>query len=410
MTDNGSPPLPALLLQRALVALRTSMNQPTDQTPVWEGKIRKLDLRFYPSMFYIQFAIVAVALVYFVFALLGRMVNRWRASAWLRTLEKVLPSEFAHIGDTEAKNRTVVWNGGDEASIYATGRRGVSRLHAKVRLAPRHDPATLTVFGLYDRFGLPLIPTLAGDRAVLTFELPHSRTVGTFAIIDKVALQRVRHGRFDLSFARVADGANFNSQRGLDERFAVASECADITDKWLGEIGARGDSQRAALGLVEKLNSRAGTWLESLVWTDQPAKRPEAPIPAAARLERLELTLRLPRTAAQAEEALPLVAAALDIVDALEGAATGRNKLIALRPETHTALRRTRADVDAELDALRQRDERLDKEEAEEAKRLEEQRSKLEKLTPAEQERRKQIEKKRALRKAQGASGVRVRK
>lgn len=404
MADREAP-LPAVLLQRALAYARNSMVQPTDQQPLWEGKIKKLDLRLYPSMFYLQGVLLAIALAYAVFALLGRALNRWKSRTWLRELENALQSEFAVVG--KDKSNPVVWNGGDEACLYASGRRGTVCLHASVALATRHDPAAYAAYCLYDAIMVPVIPAMPADRAVLSFVLPPSRPAGTFAVIDKSVLQRVRHGRYDLAFARIADAPNFNAQRGFDDRFAVASEAADITDKWLGDVGARGDAQRAALGLVGTLNSAAGAWLESLVWTDQPTKRPSAPVPPSERVERLELTIRLPQSAEAARAAMALVATALDIVDALAHAASGRSTLLALRPETHNTLRRTRAELDSVLASEATADERAEREEAEEQARLSEQRAKLEKLSPAEQERRKQLEKKRAMRKTQG--GVRMR-
>ena len=374
-------PHPAVLLERALVFLRTRMDQPNDVPPLWHSHIGKLELKFFPSMFAVQAVILAFVAFYAAGALVGRLVNRMRARTWLMTLRDVLQSEFAYIHGP-------VWNGCDEAEVYASGRRGVVALHAGVALTPRHDPLRIAVFTLYDMLALPAIPTVARDRAVLTFELPAGRPAGTFAIVAKHALRRVRHDRFDLAFARVIDQPHFCAQRGLDERFAVATEVADIADKWLGEPGARGDAHRAALGLVDTLNG-AGACFESLVWSDQPAAQPSAPL-GDARTERLELTLSLPVTRAAAAHALPLVAAALDIVDALAAAAAGRASPLALRSETLNTLRRTRAEVDEKLVAPPE-----DADEHAPAARARD-------MTPAEAERRRELDKKRARRKAQG--------
>lgn len=386
MSTPEAPPHPAVLLERALVFLRTRMDQPHGVPPLWHTHLGKLELKFFPSMFAVQAVVLAFVALYAAGALLGRIVNRMRARAWLAALRDVLPSEFAYVHGP-------VWNGCDEAEVYASGRRGVAALHAGVALTPRHDPLRIAALTLYDMLALPAIPAVARDRAVLTFELPPGRPAGTFAVVAKHALRRVRHDRFDLAFARVVDQPHFSAQRGLDERFAVATEVADIADKWLGEPGARGDAHRAALGLVDTLNG-AGACFESLVWTDQPATQPSEPLGAAGRTERLELTLALPATRAAAARALPLVAAALDVVDALAAAAVGQASPLALRPETLNTLRRTRAEVDEKLAEAAAAP-------AEDGARNDAPASRD--MTPAEAERRRELEKKRARRKAQGA-------
>mgnify|MGYP001762195321 CR=1 FL=1 len=378
-----------------------------DGPPAWEHSFGKLHVRFFPSMFYVQGTLLAAAFVYLVLAFAGRAINGWRTRAWARELGQALQSEFAVVGTGEERGGAprLLWDGGDRAMLYASGRRGVQALHACVQLAPLHDPLQLLVFSAIDNLALPPVPWMQHDETTLIFRLPRSPrgACGSFALIDKTVLQRVRHGRFDLAFAKVSDVAGMNASRALDERFAIASEAANITDRFLGESGARGDAQRAALGLVDALNSNAGRWLVSLVWTDQPRVRPmDGALPEAARLPRLELTLRLPRTAAQAREALPLVGAALDIVDALHLTAAGRSDLLALRPETCATLRRTRDEVDQLLNEERDRDAKEEEEENRERARRQAAQERLEQLSPAEQEKRREIEKKRAKRKAQG--------
>ena len=367
--------------------------------PVWEGDVWKLHVRLYPSMFFVQGCIVLATLVYATMAVGGRILNRWAAQQWTKALAAALQDEFA------VARPKLVWNGGDEAMLYATGRRGTTALQALVKLSPRHDPIQYLVCKLYDVFALPASPTVQADRAVLSFVLPQRArgACGTFALIDKVALRHVRADRFDLSVARVAESNTMNSSHALDERWAIASENANITDKMLGEAGARGDKQRTALGLVPVLNSPAAKWLESLVWTDLPAARPtNGPISEDERIERLELTLYLPRTSAQAREALPLVAAALDIVDALHLSANGRSDLLALRADAQAVLQRTRLEIDVMLAQERDADARADAKDEEDNARREAATAKQHALTPAAQERRKALEKKRAQRKAQG--------
>ena len=117
------------------------------------------------------------------------------------------------------------------------------------------------------------------DRLTLTFQLPPTsdNTSGVFALVDKAVLQAVRKARpFDLSFARLLDWQEGEREaRGLSAQWAVMSESADLTDGFLGNAGSQGEERRSKLAVQQVLNSPAGKWLESLILTDLPAKRPD---------------------------------------------------------------------------------------------------------------------------------------
>lgn len=383
--------------------------QQDDSPPVWTGTVWKVNLALRPRQFYVQGTLLAMALLLFVIAVLGRLSNRWRVQSWSRVYTRALEDEFVQVGADDAATRgsvpRLVWNGGDEACLFASGRRGVQTLHATVHLRPRNDPILRAVSTLYDILSVPVVPWNAPDHVTLTFTFPTTPRINsaTFAIIDKTELHRERHGRFDMKFARVLDGASASESRGLDERFAIASESGDATDRWLGEIGPRGDKQRSRLGVADRLNSPAGQFLVSLLYTDQPRLEPQTgALPESQRVERLEMTMRLPRTENEARTSLPLLALALDIVDALALTAAGRSDILALRPETHTALKKVRTQVNEGLNELSTRDAKAEAAEAEEEERRRAQQEKFDKLSPAEQAKRKQIAQKRSARKAQG--------
>lgn len=80
---------------------------------------------------------------------------------------------------------------------------------------------------------------------------------------------------FDLSFARLLDTNDQREARGLDRKWAIMSENAELTDGLLGSTNAAGDERRAKIGIQAVLNSSAGNWLESLILTDLPQDRPE---------------------------------------------------------------------------------------------------------------------------------------
>lgn len=117
----------------------------------------------------------------------------------------------------------------------------------------------------------------ARDLLTLRFALPFQtpdNVSGVFAIVAKTSLRVTRKGRFDLTFAKLADDAD-SVARGLDKNFAVLSETTDMSDTLLGEAGAKGNAQREKVGLQSAINGPAGRLLESLVLSDQPNEKPE---------------------------------------------------------------------------------------------------------------------------------------
>ncbi|WFD43787.1 hypothetical protein MPSI1_002451 [Malassezia psittaci] len=375
--------------------------------PLWRGKIGSVQLEFVPHHFYVQGMVIVLAILYAINSYIGRWRNRQAVRAFTEVYTEALREEFALVGAGD--DTVLVWNGAADAMLFASGRRGVDTLQATFKLSPRHDWIQSIGFPLYDILWLPATPTQVQDRVTLTFRLPRNekQALGTFALIDKHALQRVRHKRYDLLFAKVADGDNASSARSLTEQMAIASENGDLTDRFLGEAGSRGDQQRKQLGLVEAMNGPGGRFVESFVVTDQPEVRPvSANIPS---VDRIALTMRLPRTKSEAQQTLPVLAAVLDVVDALWLASNGRNSLLQLRPETQASLKKTRNEIakvlEAEVLEGLEKDEKEDRDEA----RRKAQQEKFSKMTPAEQAKRKQVEKRRAQRKMQQSQTVRQR-
>ena len=74
---------------------------------------------------------------------------------------------------------------------------------------------------------------------------------------------------------------------------------------------------------------------------------------------------------------------------------------MALRPETHVALKKTRAEAAEALSEILMRDTKAEAAEAAEEERLRLQKEKFDKLSPAEQAKRKELAKRRNQRKAQ---------
>lgn len=395
--------------------LKAALPEQLQENPNWyersyEFTLIRTPVKVRPIDFKIESFFLAIAFVYFIAHQLGKIRNHALAKAWLKTAMPLLEDEFAFVGKEDAPTGhrfgtgeglgKLVWNGGGEALAYASGRRGVDGLQILFRLTPFHDPFELIYAFFYNTATGSSKPVIS-DTISLTFLLPFQspdNVSGVFSIADKSVLRESRQGRFDLTFAKVLDGENVNSQRQLDTRYAIMSEVGDLTDALLGEIGEKGNSQRHRVGLQAALNNNeAGKYLYSLVLSDQPEKRPETgAIPIEKRKRRLVLTLRMPKSQSGAKASLSLVEAACNLVDALE---LGNAKL---NNATLNKLRQTRITLDKELQEEATKYDREDQEEARQAAKRKAEQEKFDKLSPAEQEKKKQLEKKRQQRKAQG--------
>ena len=108
--------------------------------------------------------------------------------------------------------------------------------------------------------------------------------------------------------------------------------------------------------------------------------------------------MRVPSTASQAKETLPLLGLALDLADGLSGSIA--SSPLKLRPDTLAKLRKTRQEVDKQLEEESMKDKREAEKEAKAEAKAKAEKDKWNNLSAAEQERRKEIEKKRQQKKS----------
>lgn len=81
-----------------------------------------------PIDFKLEFAVLAVALFYILLHANGKRRNRAYADTWVREALPAIEREFATTAkDGQGKGELLLWNGGDEAVLYASGRRSVER-------------------------------------------------------------------------------------------------------------------------------------------------------------------------------------------------------------------------------------------------------------------------------------------
>ncbi|KAN0060912.1 hypothetical protein ACQY0O_006646 [Thecaphora frezii] len=381
---------PGAASNRPIAATAYNAQQP------YQGYEIPLGSRFVlrPALFTTEAGVLGFCLLFLLIHYVGKTRNRQIAERWAKKAVPLISSEFAAVADDTKGRGLLIWNGGSDALVFASGRRGCQSLSAVFALKPRHDPLERATSLAYDIATASLVPSHR-DLLTLTFVLPKTadNISGVFALVDKTALQATRSGRFDLSFTKVNDSDQAVISRGLSNRWAVLTESADLTDQYLGEPDARGQAQRQKLGIADALATPAGDLLESLVVTDQPEFRPAAPIPVERRERKLILTLRAPKSDAQCESSLLLLHVAFNLLDALD------KGVVKPRTETLAKFRKTRAEVDKELIEEATKEQReAEKEAREEAKRKAE-KEKFDRMTPAEQARRKEVERKRAQKK-----------
>ena len=316
---------------------------------------------FRPALFWLEGGVLGFCLFFILIHLVGKTRNRHIADRFASAAVPVLEQEFVVVANDDGKGQ-LLWNGGNSALMFASGRRGCASLHVTFELIPRHDPIEI-LFSLAKDIVLASTTSSFRDTVTFTFTLPPTsdNVSGVFALVNKGALQQTRSGRFDLSFTKVVDSDVAVTSRGLSRQWAIMSEASELTDGFLGEPDQRGVAQRAKLGLVDLLEGQAGQFLHSLILTDQPFQRPtRGPIPVEKRQRLLILTLQTPKSRSDVSKALELLQLGCNLVDALD------QGVIKLRNETLAKLRKTRAAVDKELQDEATKEQREAEQEARE--------------------------------------------
>lgn len=354
---------------------------------------------FRPALFWLEGGVLGFCMLFVLIHYVGKTRNLQVASRIAAAALPTLEQEFAVVADDDGRGH-LLWNGGNSALMFASGRRGCTRLHVTFDLIARHDPMEI-LYTLAKDIVLASTASSFRDTVTFTFTLPPTsdNVSGVFALVNKGALQHTRSGRFDLTFAKVNDSDSAVTSRGLSKQWAIMSEASDLTDGFLGEPDQKGIAHRSKLGLTDVLEGQAGKFLDSLILTDQPFTRPTRPIPVDKRERLLILTLQLPKSRSDMSKAVELLQLGCNLVDALD------KGVIKARSETLAKLRKTRAQVDKEIEEEATKEQREAEQEAREEAKRKAEKEKFDKLSPAEQAKRKEVERKRAMKKA----GTKVR-
>ncbi|EJU06394.1 DUF1682-domain-containing protein [Dacryopinax primogenitus] len=364
----------AALLTQLNGALRFLQPPP----PVPEGEYEGLEYRwrnivFRPGQFKFEAVGLGFVIIYLLVWAIGRALNGGRVRAWFKTHLPFYETQF-----TRPAVRQLQSDGPSDYFIFSTGRRGVLSLHTTFTLLSRHNLIDM----IYD-FGRSLIELDYSPRDLLELDFrlndDGTRPGFVWAVMKKDEMKTLRRARWDLSLTKAGD------DKTLPVSLGIMTEAADITEAIL-----KGP-------LLATLNDpNVLKYFRYLIVTDQPADRPEVPIPLAERERHVILALE-PPSGGQNAETLPMVQSIFRFVDTVDK--------LPLRVETIRKLKRSRQDFEEELlkEIAKEKKER-DEEEGEDkkaAKRKAEQ-ERVSKLSAEEQKKWEEKERKRTMKKAQG--------
>ena len=339
---------------------------------------------FYMEMILLPFIVLALAVHFW-----GTRSNRRRARKWIAVHEPLLEREFALVGYNEVPSeggeggaadanlfKLAVKKSADKVSedlikektayeyeSYATGRQNVAFADIKISLRRRMNPIYMIVEEVTGMFIESVKPKSERvETIVYTFDgkekefvpppVPGSEEVGkqksvgnstydpfVFAVVNKLAMRRLRDERYDISLTFTKDHAK------LPEWATVMSESAEVSD-WL-----------LTKELTDAINEAGPDHFQYLIITDQPHDKP-ATLNETAQKKRMHLVLNLPSSDDHYLATLPLYALFLRLPDFLSSSK--------LRPEVLRKINATReaekgklkkvSDKEAEEDRLKQMD------------------------------------------------------
>ncbi|KZO98177.1 DUF1682-domain-containing protein [Calocera viscosa TUFC12733] len=364
----------ALLGQLSGVLRFLQPQPPPAQDDEYTGiEYRWRNIVFRPAQFQFEAIILGVVLLYLLVWAVGRYLNGSRVRAWYKTHLPFYTTQFTRpaVGGLQA-------DGPSDFFIFSTGRRAVLSLHTTFTLLSRHNLIDM----IYDiGRGFIELDYQSKDLLELDFRLTDDGTKPGYvwAVMKKDEMRQIRKDRWDVSLTKTGD------DKSLPASIGIMAEVAEIT-----EIMLKGP-------LLTLLNDPTFLkYFRYLIITDQPADRPEVPIPLAERERHVILAL-VPPSSGQSAQTLPIVESIFRFVDTIDKTS--------LRVETIRRLKRNRQEFEEELvkeiEKVKKEREEEEGEDKKAAKRRAEQ-ERVSKLSPEEQKKWEEKERKRTLKKAQG--------
>lgn len=264
----------------------------------------RLDERYTLKDFRAEGIILVCIIFVFTLHVIGSRLNRSKAKKWMKAHSKTLASEFSIVGfgntptttSGEGESEDLVVDLAEpekalkekslfEFATYATGRRNIAFMDAKLSLIRRFNPliataeAGLSMF--FDSYPMPqdtveaiiypfdgkeglTVPGLPGSAELRAKDSKSTYDGFVWAIVNKDRMKQVRDDRYDVSLTFTKDNSK------LPIWLTVMSESAEITNLLLTNE-------------LAKAVESAGDLLEYLIISDQPTEKPKSYVPSNPR-------------------------------------------------------------------------------------------------------------------------------
>lgn len=100
----------------------------------YEFTVMNQKMHFKPDEWRMEAVLLGASLLYLFLHFTGKARNRSLVTTWVRTAMPLLEDEFAAVAkrDDGSGEGKLIWNGGSQALLYASGRRGIEGYVAAV--------------------------------------------------------------------------------------------------------------------------------------------------------------------------------------------------------------------------------------------------------------------------------------
>ena len=148
--------------------------------------------------FYYEYAMLCIAVLYYILHRLGQKRNQFLAQKWIDSNKALLTEQFAQFGIPSNDGRIVPLShdGGALYESYATGRVAIRRLWIEINMISRHDPFALVVESVGSFFFEWFGP--GQDLVEVTIE-PSAEWEGfTWGVVKKGKMRRLKQTSYSL--------------------------------------------------------------------------------------------------------------------------------------------------------------------------------------------------------------------
>lgn len=279
--------------------------------------------------------ILAAFAVFVVFYRYGCNVNQGKVDFMVNAIKPVLNEQFAVVGANP--QNLVIKDSATRYTTYASGRVNVESFLARFRLIDRQS-----IMNFVASYAIPSVASEDGkpDHVEITITPTDSRSIepGIFAVANKNCLAEALKEHYFLELTKPLESSSLPSQT-----FIFLNEHGDqIEMLFTSEL-------RRALSL-----EGADMVLKWIAFSDVPSTAPKTENDVSS-YKKLILVLNIPCTSNEAEAARRIVGASVTFIDALVKKPAYRG----------SALKRIKANRDAEVAKIRRAEELAKKEELE---------------------------------------------